>query len=143
MPFEPAFLSRREEFQRTLAEVRTVADWLAFKAEFFADQPWPRRSPDAFAEARGDGEPLLYGERTFHRAPLPDDVTPEARYAYFQALQVGLAATYPAHAPDPATGPVRYHCPACEIWTDAPGDPACPGCGRPLLMMRLAPPPRR
>ena len=36
--------------------------------------------------------------------------------------------------------PVRLFCPACELWTDEPGDPACPGCGRELLRMRLEPP---
>lgn len=136
MPFEPAFMSRLPEFEAALAQVRTVQDWLAFKARFFSDQPWPRRTPEALAAGRAE-PPVVAGDRVFTRAPLPDDVTPEARYRYFSAIQVGLAATYPADAP---SGSVRFHCPACEIWTDTPGDPACPLCARPLLTMRLAPP---
>jgi hypothetical protein len=140
MPYEPDFLAHRDEFERALAQVRTVSDWADFRSRFFHDMPWPRRSPEALRAARGDGAPVLQGGRAFHRSPLADDVTPEARYAYFQALAVGLAATYPAGAPD---GGVRWHCPACELFTDAPGDPECPSCGRKLLEMRLAPPPPR
>ncbi|BDG03721.1 hypothetical protein [Anaeromyxobacter oryzae] len=140
MPFDPDFMSRPDEFERALALVRSVPDWLAFKARFFHDQPWPRRSAEALAAARGDGSPVVAGGRTFHRAPLPDDLSPDARYAYFRALGVGLAATYPPNAPPPSDAHVRWTCPACEVWTDAPGEAACPLCGRPLLAMRLPPP---
>jgi hypothetical protein len=83
---------------------------------------------------------VVLGGRVFRRAPLPDDLTPEARHAYFRALGVGLAATYPANAPAPSDAHLRWTCPACELLTDEPGDIACPSCGRELLVMRLAPP---
>lgn len=142
MPFEPAFMSRLDAFRAELEEVRAPADWIAFRARWFGDLPWPRRSPEALEAARGDGAPLVVAGRAFHRAPLPDDLTPEARYAYFSALARGFAAMYPGDAPGTGGSRVRHHCPACEIFSDAPGDPACPGCGRPLLAMRLAPPGR-
>lgn len=139
MPFEPDFMAHREEFDRALAQVRTVSDWAAFKARFFHDMPWPRRTVEELRALRGDGAPVVLGGRVFQRAPLPDDVTPEARYVYFRALAVGLAATYPQGAPAGAT---RWSCPACELWSDEPGHPDCPSCGRRLLEMRLAPPKR-
>ena len=36
-------------------------------------QPWPRRSPQA-VQALRPGETVQGGGRTFHRAPLPDDL---------------------------------------------------------------------
>lgn len=141
MPFEPSFMRRLAEFRAALAEVRTPDGWLRFKARWFDDQPWPRRDPAA-VEARRTG-PAALGGRTFTKAPLPDDLTPEARYEYFAALQAGFGALFPAaEAPGAPGVRVRLHCPACEHFTDEPGEPACPGCGRPLLMMRLDPPRR-
>jgi hypothetical protein len=143
MPFEPGFMSRRSEFEEELARVATPAGWAAFKARWFHDQPWPRRTEEALRAARGDGAPFQAGGRTFRRAPLPDDLTPEARYAYFTALARGFAATFPPEDQPGAGGSgVRYHCPACEILSDDPGEPGCPLCRRPLLRMRFAPPPR-
>lgn len=136
MPFDPAFLARRAEFERELAAVRTPADWFAFKARWFADQPWPRRSAEALAAARGDGAPLVLEGRRFERAALPDDLTPEARHAYFSALARGFTALFPAPPPNAA---VRHACPACELYTDEPGGPACPRCGRPLIDQLLLP----
>ena len=142
MPFEPAFMQRLPEFRAALAQVRTTEDWLAFKRAWFHDQPWPRRSPEAL-QALGPGEAVQGGGRTFRRAPLPDDLTAEARYQYFAALQVGFAALYPASDAPGAPGVrVRWQCPACEVWSDDDGGPECPACGRPLLRMRLDPPRR-
>ena len=142
MPFEPAFMQRLPEFQAALAQVRTTEDWLAFKRAWFHDQPWPRRSPEALQALR-PGEPVQGGGRTFRRAPLPDDLTPEARYQYFAALQAGFAALYPpSDAPGSPGVRVRWQCPACELWSDDEGGPECPACGRPLLRMRLDPPRR-
>jgi hypothetical protein len=141
MPFEPLFMARRAEFEAELARLATPADWFAFKARWFADQPWPQRTPEALAAARGDGAPLQLGGRAFQRAPLPLDLTPEARHAFFSALDRGFAALYPPEdAPGAGGSAVRLMCPACEIFTDEPGDPACPQCARPLLRMRMAPP---
>ncbi len=134
-------MAARDAMERELALVRTPADWMAFKARWFSDQPWPRRTPEALAEARGDGAPVVAGGRTFHRAPLPDDLTPEARYAYFSALSRGFGALFPPEdAPGFGGAPVRFQCPACELWSDDPGDPECPLCGRTLLRLRVAPP---
>jgi hypothetical protein len=140
MPFEPSFMRRLAEFKAALARLRTADEWLAFKADWFADQPWPRRPPEALAALSPGAEVTLAG-RTFRRAPLPDDLTPEARYQYFAALQAGFACLYPPdQAPGmPGTG-YRVHCPACEHWSDDVRGDACPGCGRPLLKMLLAPP---
>jgi len=137
VPFEPAFMARRAEFETELAQVRTPADWAAFRSRWFADQPWPQRTAEALAAARGDDAPLVLEGRAWRRAPLPDDLTPEARHAWFTALAVGLATTFPADAPGAR---LRYHCPACELWSDEPGPPACPACGRALLRMRIRPP---
>jgi len=140
MAFEPDFMRRLDEFRAALSQVRSPAEWLAFKAAWFHDQPWPRRTPEAIA-ALSPGAEARLGGRTFRRAPLPDDLTPEARYQYFWALQAGFAALYPpGDAPGAEGVRVRVHCPACEHWSDDAGDPACPGCGRPLLRMRLDPP---
>jgi hypothetical protein len=140
MPFEPAFMQRLPEFHAALAEVKTAEAWQAFKATWFADQPWPRRSPQAL-QALKPGETLTRGGRTFRRAPFPDDLGAEARYQYFAALQLGFAAVFPpSEAPGAPGVGVRFHCPACELWSDEPGGPACPECGRPLLRMRLSPP---
>jgi len=140
MPYEPAFMRRLAEFQAALAQVRTAAEWLAFKEAWFDDKPWPKRSPEAEQPMR-PAEPQALSGRTFHRAPLPDDLTAEARYQYFAALQAGFGVLYArADAPGQPGVRVRYHCPACEHWSDDAGGPACPGCGRPLLLMRLDPP---
>lgn len=129
-----------DAFRRALAEVRTPDGWARFKARWFADQPWPQRPREAIGAAR-PGEEVVLGGRAFVRAPLPDDLSPEARYEYFAALGVGFAAVFsPEDAPGADGSGVRFHCPACEMWTDDPGEPACPGCGRPLLRMRRAPP---
>jgi len=142
MAFQPAFMQRLPEFRQALARVRTPAEWAEFKATWFADAPWPRRSAEALVALRGV-EPLVQGGRTFRRAPLPDDLTAEARYEYFAALQAGFGVLFrPEDAPGQPGVAVRYHCPACEHWTDEPGGPGCPGCGRPLLLMRLDPPRR-
>jgi len=140
MPFEPDFMRRLDEFRAALARVKTADEWLRFKGQWFADQPWPRRTPQALSAGRA-GETLTMGGRTFRRAPLPDDLTPEARYQYFAALSAGFATLYAAEdAPGQPGVRVRFHCPACEHWSDDAGGPSCPGCGRPLLLMRLDPP---
>lgn len=132
-------MQRLADFRSALAQVKDAAGWSAFKATWFADQPWPRRSPEA-VQALRPGETLQHGGRTFRRAPLPDDLTAEARYQYFAALRAGFAALFPGDRPGDAGTSVRHHCPACELYTDQPGGPSCPECGRPLLEMRLAPP---
>jgi hypothetical protein len=137
VPFEPAFMARRAEFEAELEAVRAPGDWFAFKARWFADQPWPKRSSAALAAARGDGAPLLLAGRTFHRSPLPDDLPPEARHAYFSALARGFLAVFTAAS---AGAPLRHACPACELYSDEPGPPECPRCARPLLDMPLQPP---
>jgi hypothetical protein len=140
MPFEPAFMQRLPEFKAALAKVTTASEWAAFKESWFADQPWPRRSPEALQALR-PGQAVARGGRTFRRAPLPDDLTAEARHQYFSALQRGFAATFPASDAPGAPGvAVRVHCAACELWSDEPGGPSCPECGRPLLLLRRAPP---
>lgn len=140
MSFEPSFMRRLPEFKAALARVRTADEWRLFKATWFDDQPWPRRTPEALA-ALSPGEQVTLSGRTFQRAPLPMDLTAEARYEYFCALQAGFAFLYaPEDAPGAPGVRVRSHCPACEHWSDEPGDPDCPACGRPLLLMRLDPP---
>ncbi len=140
MPHEPAFMRDLPGFRAALAEVRTPEAWVRFKARWFADQPWPLRPREAVLAA-GPGERVVLAGRSFVRAPLPDDLTPEARYEYFAALAAGFAATFPPEdAPGAGGTPVRFHCPACEMFTDDAGDPACPSCGRALLRMRVAPP---
>ena len=135
-------MASREEFEAELARVATPRQWVAFKARWFADQPWPRRSAEELAAARALPPLAPVGGRTFQRAPLPDDLTPEARHAYFSALARGFAALFPADTPGTGGSAVRHLCPACELFSDDPGPPECPGCGRPFLAMRLAPPPR-
>jgi hypothetical protein len=140
MPFTPAFMRELDRFRAELAAVGSPADWQRFKAGWFADQPWPRRTIDPAEAAQ---PPRLLGSRTFTPAPLPDDLAPEARYQYFAALAQGFAALFPAAERPGAPGvTVRWSCPACQHFTDEPGDPACPACGRALLAMRHAPPPR-
>jgi len=129
-------MADRTAFEAALAAVSTPADWFAFKARWFADQPWPKRSPEALATTRSEGA-LELGGRTFQRAPLPDDLTPEARYAYFAALARGFRAVFARASPD---APLRHACPACELYSDEAGPPECPRCGRPLLDMPLQPP---
>ena len=140
MPHEPEFMRDLDAFRRALAEVRTPADWTRFKARWFADQPWPRRSPEALAAAGAGDRTVVLAGRTFTRVALPDDVTPEARYEFFAALARGFEVLFPAPGDQPGAGgsAVRYQCPACEMWTDDPGDPGCPACGRRLLRMRVA-----
>jgi hypothetical protein len=135
MPHEPAFMARLEPFREELAKVDSLPAWARFKARWFDDQPWPRRTPEELEHLRAL-PPVVSGGRTFQRGPLADDVTPEARYEYLAAMGKAFAVLFP---PDPGAG-TRFHCPACELFTDEPGDPACPSCGRPLLTMRLAPP---
>ncbi|MGC4001344.1 MAG: hypothetical protein QM767_29360 [Anaeromyxobacter sp.] len=139
MPLEPAFMAQRAAFDAELEQVRTPQQWMLFRKKWFADQPWPVRSPEELAAASGDGAPRVLGGRTFHPAPLPLDVTPEARHAYFQALAKGFAAMYPDDAPGQGGSSIRWTCAACEQYSDEPGDPACPSCGRPLVAMRFAP----
>jgi hypothetical protein len=140
VPFTPAFMQRLEAFRAALAQVSTVAEWMAFKAEWFADQPWPRRAAPPGPGATG---PFMAGERIFHGGPLPDDLEPEARYQYFAALAQGFSALFPpAERPGAPGVAVRWSCPACERYSDQDGEAACPWCGRPLLAMRHAPPGR-
>jgi hypothetical protein len=142
MPFEPAFMQRLPEFKEALRRVASAQAWQAFKQAWFHDQPWPRRSPQAM-QALKPGETVQGGGRTFRRAPLPDDLTAEARYQYFAALQAGFAAVFTAEEAPGAPGVrVRWQCPACELWSDDAGGPSCPECGRPLLRLRLDPPRR-
>jgi hypothetical protein len=137
VPHTPAFMLRLADFQAALARVSTAAEWMAFKAEWFADQPWPRRPGPPEPESTGV---FTAGERTFHGAPLPDDLTPEARYQYFAALAHGFSALFPAAERPGAPGvAVRWSCPACQRYSDEDGEAACPWCGRPLLAMRRAP----
>ena len=96
MPFEPAFMQRLPEFKAALARVDSTEAWLAFKHAWFHDQPWPRRTPQALQALR-PGETVQGGGRTFRRAPLPDDLTAEARYQYFAALQAAAQTFYDAH----------------------------------------------
>jgi len=140
MAFEPSFMRRLPEFKAALAQVRTAEDWRLFKAAWFEDQPWPRRTAEVLA-ALSPGAAVTLDGRTFTRAPLPDDLTPEARYEYFSALQAGFACLYPPdHAPGMPGTAYRVHCPACEHWSDDVQGEACPACQRPLLKMLLAPP---
>lgn len=139
MPFTPAFMRDLDRFRAELAEVTTPAGWQRFKGAWFADQPWPRREPPE----PDPGPPPRPAGRTFQRAPLPDDLIPEARYLYFAALAHAFSALFPADERPGAPGvAVRWTCPACRLFSDQPGEPACPECGRPLLAMRHAPPPR-
>ncbi len=142
MSFEPAFMHDLEAFRAALAEVRTPAEWARFQARWFADRPWPRRTPEELERLRAEGESFTVAGRAFTRAPLADDLTPEARHAFFSALAAAFHVLFPAPEDQPGAGgsAVRLHCPACEWWTDTPGDPACPACGRPLLRIRVAPP---
>jgi hypothetical protein len=142
MPFEPAFMRDPEAFRAALAEVGTPAEWARFQARWFADRPWPRRTPEELERLRAAGQTFTVAGRTFTRVPLADDLTPEARYAYFAALAAAFGILFPAPEDQPGApgSGVRHHCPACEWWTDTPGDPACPACGRALLRMRVAPP---
>lgn len=143
MPFEPAFMKDLGAFRRELEELRSLADWQAFRARWFADQPWPRRSPEVLAALRADPETVVHGGRTFHRAPLPDDVTPDARYAFFAALATVFPLVFPEAAKEPVkAGSVRFQCPACEMWTDEQGGDECPACGRQLIRIRTGPPVR-
>ncbi|MBK9516062.1 MAG: hypothetical protein IPO09_01680 [Anaeromyxobacter sp.] len=142
MPFEPAFMRSLPEFKAALAEVRTTDQWMAFKRHWFADQPWPHRAPEV-VQSLGPGELVEAGGRTFRRAPLPDDLTPEARYEYFAALQAGFSALFPpAEAPGAPGVKVRVQCPACELWSDDEGGLECPVCARTMLQLRLDPPRR-
>jgi hypothetical protein len=140
MAYQPAFMQRLDDFKAALARVRTPGEWLAFKTTWFDDLPWPKRSAEALQALREAPPPPTAG-RTFRRSPLPDDLTPEARYQYFAALQAGFGVLFaPEEAPGQPGVAVRHHCPACELFSDEPGGPTCPGCGRPLLLMRLDPP---
>jgi len=142
VPYQPEFMAKLPAFRTALEAVTDTPSWMAFKAAWFGDQPWPRRAPEAIQALR-PGEAVVHGGRTFRRAPLPDDLTAEARYQYFSAMQRGFAALFPkSDAPGAPGVPVRHLCPACEIWSDDAGDPACPECGRPLLQMRNQPPHR-
>jgi hypothetical protein len=140
MPFTPRFMADLSAFEVELAAVRSAAEWLAFKTRWFDDQPWPRRSPDALAAA--GGSPFERDGRCWIRNPLPDDLTPDARYAYFATLQRGFAVLFPTDADAPGAGGsrVRFTCPACEIWSDDAGEERCPCCERPLVRMRVDPP---
>lgn len=141
MPFTPAFMRDLDRFHAELAAVRTPADWQRFRAAWFADQPWPRRAGDD--PPAGELPPLVHGGRSFQRTPLPDDLTPEARYQFFAALAHGFSALFPpAERPGAPGVAVRWSCPACQLSSDEEGGPGCPGCGRPLIAMRHAPPPR-
>jgi hypothetical protein len=145
MPFEPAFMKDLPTFREELARLGSLADWQRFRARWFADQPWPRRSPEALAALAAEGQTVVHGGRTFHRAPLQDDLTPEARYEYFAAFAAVFPVLFPEAEEQPGAGGagVRFQCPACETWTDQPGDEDCPACGRRLLRLRMAPPPPR
>jgi hypothetical protein len=141
MPFEPDFMRDLDRFHADLAAVTTPADWQRFRFRWFADQPWPRRAGEEAVD--GPLAPLIQAGRTYQRAPLPDDLTPEARYQYFAALAHGFSALFPPEERPGAPGvPVRWSCPACQLLSDQPGEPDCPECGRPLIAMRHAPPPR-
>jgi hypothetical protein len=138
MDFTPAFMRDLERFRAELAAVKTPADWQRFKAAWFADQPWPRRQAEADAVPP---PPVVHAGRTFQRARLPDQLTPEARYQYFSALARGFSALFPpAERPGAPGVAVRWSCPACQLFSDEAGEPACPECGRPLIAMRHAPP---
>jgi hypothetical protein len=143
MPFEPAFMKDLETFRRELGELRSLREWQEFRARWFADQPWPRRTPEELQALRSAEPTVVLGGRTFHRSPLPDDVTPETRYAYFATLSAVFPLLFP-DGPSPAASnaPVRFQCPACETWTDEQGPDACPTCERPLLRIRTGPPVR-
>jgi len=144
VPFEPAFVRDLDTFRRELAQVRSMPDWAVFRSRWFADMPWPRRSPDAMAAIEAVPTVEVQG-RTFHRTALPDDITPVARYEYFAAMQSAFGVMFPSPADQPGAGgsKVRLACPACELWTDEPGDPSCPQCGRILIRLRHSPPPAR
>jgi hypothetical protein len=138
VPFTPTFMHDLERFRAELAAVRSPADWHRFKAAWFADQPWPRREADAEAIPPSA---LVHAGRTFQRGSLTDQLTPEARYEYFVALALGFSALFPpAERPGAPGVAIRWSCPACQLFSDEAGDPACPECGRPLLAMRRAPP---
>ena len=139
MPHEPAFMKDLEAFHRALAEVDSPAAWARFRERWFSDLPWPHRTR-AEIDAMGPGTTVELGGRRFVKAPLPDDVSPDARYEYFAALAAGFAAIFPSEPPGAAGSRVRFHCPACEMWTDDSGPAECPACKRALLRMRVAPP---
>jgi hypothetical protein len=145
MPFEPAFMKDLDTFRRELAAIRSLADWQRFRARWFADQPWPKRTPEALAARAAEGTTLTLGGRAFHRVPLQDDLTEDARYEYFAAFSAITPILFPDAAEQPGAGGAgaRFQCPACETWTDEPGGDDCPACGRKLLRLRLAPPPPR
>jgi hypothetical protein len=142
MPFEPAFVRDLDSFHRDLARVRSVPEWTAFKSRWFADMPWPHRSPESIASIDAAPAVAVRG-RTFHRSAMPDDLTPQARYEYMAAMQSAYAVVFPAPEDQPGAGGsgIRFTCPACELWTDQPGDPTCPQCGRGLLGLRAMPRP--
>lgn len=137
MPFEPAFMRDLDTFHRELAQVRSLPEWARFKGRWFADMPWPRRSPEQIAALEATPTVQVNG-RTFHRGVMLDDVTPHARYEYMAAMQVAFGVLFPGADEQPGGGGsgVRHACPACELWTDDPGDAACPQCGRALLRLR-------
>jgi hypothetical protein len=137
MPFEPAFIRDLDNFHRELAQVRSLPEWTSFKARWFADMPWPKRSPEVIAALEAAPAVAVRG-RTFHRGVMLDDVTPQARYEYMAAMQAAFGVVFPAPEDQPGDGgsSVRYACPACELWSDEPGDPTCPQCGRGLLRLR-------
>lgn len=142
MGFRPRFLDDLAAFDAELAAVRTPRDWAGFKARWFDDQPWPRRSAEALAAA--EGPPFEAGGRRWTRKPLPDDLDPDARYRWFAALQRGFAVLFPRPEDTPGAGGsgVRVTCPACEIWSDDAGEDRCPACGRALIPLRVDPRPR-
>jgi len=137
MPFEPAFVRDLDTFHRELAQVRTLPQWAGFKARWFADMPWPRRRPEEIAALEATPPVTVHG-RTFHRGVMLDDVTPQARYEYMASMQAAFAVVFPAAEEQPGANgaPVRFACPACELWTDDPGEAGCPQCGRTLLKLR-------
>jgi hypothetical protein len=140
MSFEPAFMRDLEAFRAALAAVRTPAEWARFQARWFDDRPWPRRTPAALDGLRGDaGATVTTAGRTFTRGAPPGRPHPDARYAYFAALAAAYRVLLPAPEDQPgaAGSGVRHQCPACEWWTDHPGDSTCPGCGRTFLRTRL------
>lgn len=142
MPFTPAFMKDLETFRRELGELRSLDDWRRFRGRWFGDQPWPRRTAEALAAAQARGATEVHGGRTFNRTPLPDDLTDDARYEFFAALEAVFPVLFPGAADPPGAGGIRFQCPACELWTDEPGGERCPACGRRLLRLRLGPPPR-